>query len=187
MKKILALLLAVCLCLSITACNKNVDTTGISNITEGDECTELELRRLIETNIDCYYIFCVAPLSFSGDADDDGYYKADTNFFADYQALSDFVYAAFTDETAAALLSSPDESAPLYKNVDGAVYVNPDVVQTETYDVIWDDTYEIKFLSNSPTTCSFRLTSVTIEGEEYVTQGEAVHQGDSWILKDLVY
>lgn len=187
MKKLIALLLAVALMLCLGACNK-VDTTQYSNITHAkQECSEQQIRQLIEKNLDCYFLFYVSPLGYSEEDSTDGYYKADTSYFDDYEALYSFVNDTYVAEKSQELLDYPNKETPLYKELAGELYINPDVVPPVDYQVMWDESYTVKFTSNSTSACSFEITTVDFDGNEYVTQGSAVNQNKHWYLTDFVY
>lgn len=182
MKRILALIMIIILCVSLCACKKETDNT----VAENTECSQQQLRELINRNIDCYYLFFVAPLSTEGDADDDGYKKALTNFFENYDAMVEFVSSTYTSDYADELLNYPKKKAPLYKNIDGAIYVNEDVIEKQTYEVAWDE-YDIEFTKNTKDKCEFTLMPVTFTGDNYVTTGSAVYEDGQWKLTDMVY
>lgn len=184
MKRFLALFLMFVMCLSFSACQKNADNQSGDNTSA--QCTEQELRMLIERNIDCYYLFYVAPLSTDGDADKDGYKKADTNFFENYDAMYEFLSSTYTSSRTKWLLKYPTTGKPLYKNVDGDIYVNADVIKKQTYEVAWDE-YDIEFTKNKKNNCEFTLTTGTFTGDAYVTTGSAVLEDGEWKLTDIVY
>ncbi len=187
MKKLIALLLSVLFVLSLTACNK-VDTTQYSNITQAQqECSELEIRQLVEKNLDCYFLFYVAPLNATGEKDENGYYEADTSYFENYEALYSFVNETYVAEKAQELLNYPSKDTPLYKEIDSKLCVNPDVVPPVNYEVMWDDSYTLKFTQNSTSACSFEITTTDFNGNKYVTHGSAVNQNNHWYLTDFVY
>lgn len=186
MKKLLALLLIFILCLSVSAC-KNDETTDIDGVSASStECTEQDIYRLVERNLDYYYIFCVAPLSYEGDKTDDGYYKADTSFLSDYNAMESLVKSTYISEKASKLLSYPNEEKPLYKNIDGEIYINPDYAENIDYNILWDDTYTVKFTEKSKEECTFELSTTDFDGNTYVTEGKAVFQYGGWVLTDII-
>ncbi|MBQ4128146.1 MAG: hypothetical protein IJD68_00050 [Ruminococcus sp.] len=187
MKKLIALFLAVALLLCLSACNK-VDTSQYSHITQAkQECSEQEIRQLIEKNLDCYFLFYVSALDYSQEENIDGYYKADTSYFESYEALYNFVNDTYVAEKAQELLNYPSKETPLYKEIDGELYVNPDVIAPVNYEVMWDDSYTLKFKSNSTSACSFEIVTTDFDGNKYVTQGAAVNQKKHWYLTDFVY
>ncbi len=188
MKKLLSILLILCMCLAFTACkNNDTDIVDETNITQAKtECSEQEIRELIERNLDCYFMFFVAPISTVGEENEDGYYKADDSFFADYADMYDFVSSTYTSGRTKWLFNHPKKDKPLYKEIDGDIYVNPSVIKADEYEVAWDE-FELDFVLSSNTQCDFTLTTTDFDGKEYTVEGFAVHQGDSWLLTDLVY
>ena len=189
MKKLLAILLILTLCLSLSACKNNDENPSDKAQTVAQiECTEHDIRLLMETNLDCYYLFYVAPLSEGGGTDSDGYTKAETSFFANYSELSDFVTKTYTKEKSDFLLYQyPSKENPLYIEKDGAIYVDLDAVDPDEYFIMWDDSYTIKFTENTTEKCSFTLTTTDFDGNEYVTDGSAVFENGKWLLTDIVY
>lgn len=188
MKKIIALVLSLLLCLSVTACKNNQDDSASPSQTAPTECTEQDVRILMEHNLDCYYLFYVSPLAQGGGTDSDGYTKADNSYFASYKELSDFVENTYTQEKSAYLLSSyPTKSNPLYIEKNGLVYIDLDAITPVEYNVIWDDSYTVEFTENSTTKCSFNLTTEDFEGKEYVASGSAVFENGKWLLEDIVH
>lgn len=185
MKKLLSVLLILILCLTFTACKK--DTADATDSTPAQtECSEQDIKQLVEQNIDCYYLFYVAPLSTDGEPGKDGYSKADTGFFSDYTALYDFVSSTYTSSKTKALLEYPTTDKPLYKDVENEIYVNADVIDAQTYSISWDD-FDVEFTKNSTTQCEFTLYTTTFDGEEYTTEGEAIYQNSNWLLTDIIY
>ena len=189
MKKLLAILMVLALCLSFSACKNNdekpADTQKEVTLSE---CTEQDVRILIERNLDCYYLFYVAPLSQGGGTDSDGYTKADTSFFASYSEMCDFVTTTYTKEKSDYLLHQyPSVENPLYIEKNGAVYVDLDVVEPVEYNILWDDSYTVEFTENSTEKCSFTLTTTDFDGNEYKTDGSAVNDNGKWLLTDMVY
>ncbi len=191
MKKLLSLILILVLCLTFTACQtsqKTVDVSKLDNITEAQaECSELEIRQLIERNLDCYFLFYVAPLSSpDGEPDEDGYCKADTSYFQSYEELENLIYSTYTAEKAAEILSYPEKDKPLYKNVDGDIYVNEDVIKPKEYEILWDD-FDLELTESTKTQCNFNLYTTDFYSNEYNTDGFAVHQGDKWLLTYIIH
>lgn len=189
MKKILAIALILVFCLSLSACKSdNKTTTDTAKATAQTECSEQDIRLLMETNLDCYYLFYVAPLSEGGGTDSDGYTKAETSFFTSYSELNDFVTKTYTKEKSDFLLHQyPSKENPLYIEKDGAIYVDLDAVDPDEYFIMWDDSYTIKFTENTTEKCSFTLTTTDFDGNEYVTDGSAVFENGKWLLTDIVY
>lgn len=181
MKRILALLLVIILCVSLCACKNDADTA-----TQNTQCSEQQLRALIERNIDCYYLFYVAPLSADGEANDDGYAKASTIFLQDFAAMNEFLSTTYTKDKTKELLNYPDKNTPLYKDIDGAIYVNSTVITPQPYEVAWDD-FTVEFTKNKKTRCEFKLTTATFSGDSYVATGSAVLEDNEWKLTDVVY
>ncbi len=190
MKRILALLLAMLMCVLLASCKDDATVSEETNTVETSEfaCTEKTLRELLETNFDCYYLFYVAPISEGGGTDSDGYTKADTAFFASYSELRDFVTGTYTKEKSDYLLYEyPRPEKPLYKEKNGAVYVDLDAVEPTSYRIIWDDSYTVTFTENDNTKCAFTLTTIDLDSNEYTTSGTAVFESGNWRLTDLVY
>lgn len=188
MKKLIVLLLAITMMLCFTACKDDTQTaSGSDSVKAVSECTETDVRTLIDKNADCYFLFYVSPLEIDGGTDSDGYSKAQTSFFASYSELCDFVNTTYVQEKADELLNYPSAETPLYIERNGSLYVNSDTVKLVDYDIIWDDTYTIEFLTNSTTECTFSLTTTDFDGEEYTTQGKAINENGEWLLSDMIY
>lgn len=190
MKRFLSIILVTLLCISFSACkneNDSNNTDAMNNVAQS-ECSEQELRLLMESNLDCYYLFYVAPLTEGGGTDSDGYTKADTSFFATYKELCDFVNNTYAEKTASYLLNSyPSAENPLYIEKNSLVYVDLDAVEETEYEVMWDDSYTIEFIESSLSRCSFKLTTEDFDGDEYVADGSAVFENGKWLLEDMVY
>ena len=189
MKKLLAIMLILTFCLSLSACkNKDENSSDTKTTPAQTECTEHDIRLLMETNLDCYYLFYVAPLGEGGGTDSDCYTKAETSFFTSYSELSDFVTKAYTNEKSDFLLNKyPSKDNPLYIDKNGSIYVDLDAVKPVEYNVLWDDSYTVTFTENSPQKCSFTLTTTDFDGNEYITSGSAVFENGKWLLTDMVY
>ncbi|MBE6824382.1 MAG: hypothetical protein E7513_03440 [Ruminococcaceae bacterium] len=192
MKKLLALILTLLMCMTLlTACKDESYTLNIDNLSDitpaDSECSELEIRQLMEKNLDCYYMFYVAPIAATDEELEKGYYKAETTFFEDYEDFYDFVTDTYIIEKARELLKYPDKDKPLYKDIDGTLCVNPKAANPTQYEVMWDDSYTVEFTDNSTTQCSFILTTTDFESNEYVARGNAVCQDDEWVLVDIVF
>ena len=186
MKRFIALILSLLLCLSVSAC-KTDDSASQQNVSSS-ECTEQEVRMLIEHNLDCYFLFYISPLTQGGGTDSDGYTKADNSYFATYKDFSDFVKNTYTQEKSAYLLGSyPSEENPLYIEKNDLVYVDLDAVTPVEYKINWDDSYTVEFTENSTTHCAFELTTTDFDGNEYVTNGSAAFENGKWLLEDMVY
>lgn len=188
MKRLSALLLALLMCLSFTACkkDKDKDTKTATADTAQTECTEQQVKRLVEKNLDCYFIYYVSPLTHTTQQNSDGYYGTDGSYFSSYKELEDLVKSTYTAEKATQLLSYPSENAPLYKNVEGLIFTKPDVIKPVEYNIIWDS-YTVEFTENGTKKCSFKLNTTDLDGKEYTTDGEAVFENGTWLLTDLIY
>ncbi len=192
MKKLLALFLILMMCLSFSACkdkgdDANADAgTPIASEMNDDEL-EQEIRFLIERNLDCYFIFNVAPLKHTTQQNSDGYYGTDGSFLESYADLENLVRSTYSKSEADELLNFPSADKPLYKNSNGLIFVNPDVITPVKYNILWEDSYTINFTERTDDECSFTLKTVDIDGKEYTTEGSAVIENNSWLLTDLVY
>lgn len=190
MKRIILLLLVLVMAFSVVACSDEEAsvTEDIDNITDAQEdCTEQTILELINYNIDCYYMFYVSPVDTVGEADKDGYYKAVDNFFESYNDLKEFLAKTYTSEKCDELLAYPSEDKPLYKNVDGEIYVNPDVITPVDYTIAWDDVITVEFTEKTKQKCSFDLVTYDFDGNKYYTNGSVVHQDKAWVLSDMIY
>ena len=192
MKKLLVLFLALMMCLSFSACkdkdtDTNADTGTLVASKLSDDELEQEIRFLIERNLDCYYLFYVAPLNHTNQQNLDGYYGTNGTFLEDYAALEDLVFSTYSKEKATELLKYPSEEKPLYKNSNGSIFVNPDAITPVEYNILWEDDYTITFTERTDEKCSFVLNTVDIDSNEYITNGSAVIENNSWLLSDLVY
>lgn len=187
MKRLLALILALMMCLSFTACKdkENSQNTEAKPLTKAE--LEHEIRVLMEQNLDCYYMFYVAPLSHTAQQNSDGYYGTDGAYLADYSALESKVHSTYVSETAEKLLSYPTATAPLYKDVDDKIFVKPDVITPVEYNILWDDNYTVELLETSDTKCTFKLTTIDFDSNPYTTNGCATYVDGKWLLDDLVY
>lgn len=187
MKKILTILLLLALCLSFSACKKDTDDTSSTTVSVS-ECSEQDIRMLMERNLDCYYLFYVSPLSQGGGTDSDGYTKANTSFFADYNEMCDFVRSTYTAEKSSYLLNSyPSTENPLYIQKDGAIYVDLDAITPIEYNVMWDDSYTVEITEATNSECKFTLKTTDFDEKEYVAEGTAVFEDGKWLFTDLVY
>ncbi len=185
MKKLLALFLALVLCLSFTACKNNSANTAASKLSDSE--LEHEIRVLIEQNLDCYFIFYVAPLNHTTQQNSDGYYGTDGSYLESYAALESLVNSTYTQQKAQQLLNYPSEQAPLYKDSYGSIFVKPDVITPVKYNILWEDDYTLTFTEKTKNECSFELNTVDIDGNAYTTNGSAIVENGSWLLTDLIY
>lgn len=189
MKRLLALILATLMCFFVTACKDN-STNDLKNTTTekfSEEKVEHEIRVLMESNLDCYYMFYIAPLSHTTQQNSDGYYGTDESYLESYSKLSEIVYSTYTPQTAKKLLSYPNDTTPLYKDVDGKIFVKPDVITPVEYNILWDETYTLEFTETSDTKCTFKLTTTDLDSNPYETTGSAVNIDGEWVLEDLIY
>ncbi|MBQ2944880.1 MAG: hypothetical protein IJD93_09390 [Ruminococcus sp.] len=190
MKKLLALFLALMMCLSFTACKDKDTDTGTDTVVAShlsDSELELELRFLIESNLDCYFLFYVAPLNHTTQQNSDGYYGTDGSFLSTYAALEDLVYSTYAKDKAEDLMNYPSEQEPLYKDSNGNIFVKPDVITPVDYNILWEDDYTITFTDRTDKNCSFVLNTVDLDGNAYETEGSAVIENNRWLLEDLIY
>lgn len=188
MKKLLAILFILAFCLSLSACKNEEQISDTTQTAAQSECSEQDIRVLMESNLDCYYLFYIAPLSEGGGTDSDGYTQAEKSFFTSYSELNDFVTNTYTKEKSDYLLHQyPSAENPLYIEKNNEVYVDLDAVKPVEYKISWDDSYTIEFTENSNTKCSFTLTTTDFDGNEYQTSGSAVFENGKWLLADMVY
>ncbi len=181
-KRLFALTLAVLLCLSFTACKNN---TANTNEEEAPACSEQIIRELMEKNLDCYFLFYISPLNHTTQQNSDGYFGTDQGIFETYEDLKNFVFATYTSERATALLEYPEKDAPVYKDSQGLIFVDPALVPKTEYNVSWED-YDIE-MDATDTSCTFTLTTTDFDNKEYTAQGSAVLENNEWRLTDLVY
>lgn len=192
MKKTLALLLAILLCFSLVSCKKKSDDQKISeekpqSVTEAEIAPEeITIRTLIEQNLDCYFLFYVSPLEHTDQQNSDAYYGTTENVFKSYEELEELVNSTYTKKKAKELLNFPTKEMPLYKDVDGKIFVYPAVIEPVEYDIIWD-TYSVEPKKVSDTEYTFTLKTVDINDKEYVTEGKIIKEDGNWLLTDLVY
>lgn len=182
---VLVLVLSSCLCLS--SCKKDdtdIQSPKAENITP---LTEQDIRILMEKNLDCYFLFYVAPLNKTTQRNSDGYYNTDGSYFKTYDELEDLVLATYTKEKATELLEYPTADAPLYKDVDNQIYVNPGAITPVEYDIIWDDTYTIDMKKISDTEYALTFTAYDFELNEYVTDSSIVCENGKWRFVDVIY
>ncbi len=192
-KKLLCLLLAVIMCLSVTACGSKNPQVTTEEVYQG--CTEHDIRVLIEGNLDCIYcFFLLGTLGTTGEADKKGYYQADDAFFADYAGFESFVKSIYTEDTTNTLLTEyPSKDAPIYKKDGDNILVNPkNIKSVDQYNVVWNDDYTVNLYENETdnTRCDFECITyeLTDEGEkEYIARGTAIYENDLWKLEALVY
>lgn len=196
--RLVAVMLAVMLCLVFVGCND--DSSTISQpVTTSDkalkECSERDIRLLMEKNLDCVYCFFVADTIHPDNAavaNADGYYKAQTSFFESYDEFESFVTSVYTAEKSNELLHKyPSEDKPLYKSDIEELLVNPDAYTPIDYDVIWDDNYTVNITSSDLSKCEFELTAYTYDEDgnqkDYKALGCAVYEDGAWLLTDMVY
>ena len=189
MKKFISVLLAITLLMSVCLCLascKNDDKTDASN-EKVTELTEQDVRILIEDNLDCYFMFYVAPLSDNSYQGDDGYYETDGTYIKPYDELEKLVNDTYTKKTAQKLLEYPSSDSPLYKNVDNSIYFKPEVITPVDYDVIWDDTYTIDMAQISDTQYALTFTTYDFDSNDYVAVGDIVFEDGKWRFDDIIY
>lgn len=180
-KRLFALTLAVLMCLAFTACKNDTQTQS----EDAPACSEQTIRELMEKNLDCYFLFYVSPIPHTTQQNSDGYYGTEPAYFESYEDLKDFVYATYTTEKAQQLLEYPQKTAPLYKDSQGLVFVDPTLVPKTEYNVAWEE-YEIE-MESTDTSCTFTLTTTDFDGKEYTAEGKAVLENNQWRFADLVY
>ncbi len=186
MKRLIALIFILIITISFSACKK--DPAPAQDTPSNEHCTQQDIRMLMERNLDCYYLFYVAPISEISFTDSDGYSKVNSTFFASYAELCEFVESTYTAEKAFYLLNEyPSAKEPLYFEKNSDFYVNLNVVEPVTYEIMWDDTYTIEFIDNSNEVCTFELSTTDFDGNPYTTSGKAVMQNGDWVLTDIIY
>ncbi|MBR2714662.1 MAG: hypothetical protein IKB73_00445 [Ruminococcus sp.] len=185
MKKLLSLVLVVLFCFSFAACKSKDDSTATTKAQKS--CTEQTIKQLMEKNLDCYYLFYVTPLSHTTQQNSDGYYGNDKSYLSTYEELENLVYGTYTDSTAKKLLSHPKSSTPLYKNSNGEIFINPDVIKPVEYNILWDENYLVTIDENTKSKCTFTLKTVDLDNKEYSTDGTAVYENGNWVFSEIVY
>lgn len=186
MKKLIALLSALIMCFAFTACKNNPTNNTSDTPTATVECTEQDIRTLMERNLDCYFMFYVSPLGHTTQQNSDGYFGVDEAYISDYASLKDMVYGTYTAATAERLLNHPSADTPLYKDVDGKIFMKDDVIDPVTYNIAWDD-YKVEITENSTEKCSFTLTTTDFDGKEYKADGIAVNENGTWLFETIIY
>ncbi len=186
MKRLLALMLTLALCFVMCACSCAGTSTDPTK-PEPVACNETTIRTLMEQNLDCYFIFYVEPLSHTTQQNSDGYYGAEKTYFADYNGLKNLVESTYIPQKASMLLNYPEKETPLYKNVEGNIFMKPDVAEFTDYKIIWDETYTVKITSNTESECKFTLNTTDFDQKPYTVNGTAVYQNNRWLLTDIIY
>lgn len=192
MKKILALALVILLSFSLVSCKKESEVQKTSETKAqavADEeipPEEITIRTLLEQNLDCYFLFYVSPLEHTDQQNSDAYYGTTQSVFKSYEELEELVNSTYTKKKAKELLNYPSKEMPLYKNVEGLIFVYPAVIEPVEYDIIWD-TYSVEPTKVSDKEYTFTAKTVDLDGKEYVTEGKVVKENDEWRLADLVY
>ena len=183
MKRLSALILTVLLSISLVACScvTQADTQG-ANVAH---CTENDIRALMERNLDCYTLYYISPAPVTTQQNSDGYLGVDKNFLSDYKTLSDLVTTTYTADKAAEILNYPSKETPLYKDVQGNLFVKPDLVEFNDYEWSFSE-YTVKIDSDKDNKCTFTLK--TEEGSQtYETTGTAVYENGKWLLTDIIH
>jgi len=203
MKKICLLLSLLIICSFCCGCfnSKKVENeSNISSITsnntenteENEEIIE-EIEDLVEDNTECFMeIYSVKPLDYEYE-DIDGYHLVNDEDFKTFEDLKTFTESVYTIETAKKLYNKVDyENKPIYKDIDGRLYINVMGFGAKGYNVNWDDPIiEIKSLTKD--TCEFTVTATLIEpgdnvsGEPYTKDGKAVLENGKWKLSEVIY
>ena len=192
MKRILAILLVVILSIALVSCKEepvshNDNPDGAKTETKAlEEDMDIIIRTLIEQNLDCYFLFYVSPLEHTDQQNSDGYYGTSQNIFKSYDELEALVTSTYTKEKSEELLKYPTKEMPLYKEVEGLIFVYPSVIEPVEYDIIWDS-YDVKPTKVSDKEYTFTAKTVDLDGKEYETSGKVVKENDEWRLDDIVY
>lgn len=185
---IMALVLVLSMCFCMTACknddskndSKDADTKNVTPLTEQD------IRILMEKNLDCYFLFYVAPLNNTTQQNSDGYYGTDGSYMKTYDELVKLLNATYTKDKANELLNYPSSDMPLYKNVNNSIFVYPPVITPVDYDVIWDDTYTIDMEQISATEYALTLTTYDFDSNEYTAKGNIAFENGKWRFADVI-
>lgn len=191
MKRFVSLLLmfvvfaSVCLCL--TSCKKDEETVTTVKEETVAELSDQDIRILMEKNLDCYFLFYVAPLAHTTQQNSDGYYGTEKNYLQSYYELEKLVSNTYTNEKSYELLNFPDSSAPLYKNYDGEIFVNPDAITPVDYEIMWEDDYTIEMKKVSDTEYDLSFSTRDFELEPYSTNGKIVFENGNWRFADVIY
>jgi len=183
MKKFCALALLLAMCVVMCACSCVADTSD----TTAPACDELTIRKLMEQNLDCYFIYYVEPLSVTTQQNSDGYLGTDGSYMKTYSELENLVKTTYVKNTADKLLCYPTKETPLYKGVDNLIFAKPDVAEFKKYNIIWEDSYTIKIDSCTDTQCKFTLNTTDLDSKPYTTQGVAQVQDGKWLLADIIH
>lgn len=193
MKKFISILLVLVLILSMSfclaSCKKN-DTNDSSKVADTETVTPLteqDIRILMEKNLDCYFLFYVAPLNHTTQQNSDGYYGTDDTYMKTYDELKELVETTYISEKATELLNYPSEDLVLYKNVDGLIFEYPAAIKPVEYNIIWDDTYTIDMEKVSDTEYALTFTTYDFDSNDYVTEGNIVFENGKWRFSDVIY
>lgn len=195
MKKIIAIMMIVLLCLSVCACKddtkpaetnaqKTQQSKGNTDPLKAEKCTEQTILMLFEKNLDCHAIFYVTPLLTTTQQNSDGYLGVDAKVMKDYDALSKMVHDTYTKETADSLLSYPSKETPLYKSVDGFLFAKPDVAQFDSTYYAESDSAKVKILSSDNKKCEFEISFSGSENKTKTTS--AVYEDGKWVLTEVI-
>ena len=186
MKRITALVALLALCITLCACSCVADTSDSADTKVG-ACTELTIRKLMEQNLDCYFLYYVEPLPVTTQRNSDGYLGTDGSIYKTFSEFENLIKTTYVKESADKLLNYPSKETPLYKGVQDSIFVKPDVAEFEKYDIIWDDSYTITIDSSTDTQCNFTLNTTDLDNKPYTTKGSAKVQNGKWLLADIIY
>ncbi len=184
MKRLLALILTILMCLSFTACKDGTTQKNATHLTETE--LEQEIRVLIEQNLDCYFLFYVSPLPHTTQQNSDGYYGTDGSYFENFDALKNLLKSTYISSKVEELLVYPSADTPLYKDVEGYIFTKPDVIKPVKYNLSWED-YTVEFSEISDEKCTFTLKTTDFDGKKYETNGSASLENGKWLLENIVH
>lgn len=194
MKKIIAILLIVIMCVCVVGCKddqqQQTAKKSASNVQkattalENTKCSEQAILLLLESNLDCHAVFYVTPLTSTTQQNSDGYLGVDKNMMADYNTLSELVRNTYCKERAEELLNYPSKETPLYKNVGGDLFVKPDVVKFEQYNIFWENP-SVKIIKEDANKCEFEITTEK-DSQPYTVKSSAVYEDGKWLLTDII-
>ena len=189
MKRLLALLMILVLCISLCACKKDKDPQNTpAQKTTNAECTEQELLTLIDRNIDCYIIYYVSPLAHTTQQNSDGYMGVEKGYFEDYNSLKNFVEDTYTSDCAEQyFLQYPSKDAPLYKEAGGGFFVNPEIKPEDPdYNIDCVDPV-VKITKSTKSECIFEAAPYENGPEEYKVIGKALYENGKWRLAQVIH
>lgn len=170
--------------------NSQIETA----IEETDKMDET-VRQLFQKNIDCMMnIFCINHLPYDEESVQEGHLcKVSEERFAGYADFEEYIRSVYCAEEAERLLQDfPYEGEPLYRDVEGVLYIDLNLIGAKGYFVDWTDC-KITVDDLTAESCAFTATGMMEEPAEelvqeaYTVNGTVVQENGKWVLEKMMY